>query len=64
MRPSSIVQSGMPSGEKWVRSDYNQNMLTLSKIGWWGAFGGPAQKGIKTYCKCFFYKLLVVFEQC
>ncbi|WFD29900.1 ubiquinol--cytochrome-c reductase subunit 8 [Malassezia sp. CBS 17886] len=35
MRPSNIVQSGMPTGHKWV--------------GWWGNFGGPAQKGINTY---------------
>ncbi|KAL4401291.1 Cytochrome b-c1 complex subunit 8, mitochondrial [Malassezia pachydermatis] len=35
MRPSNVVQSGMPSGPKW--------------IGWWGAFGGPTQKGIITY---------------
>ncbi|SHO77389.1 Similar to S.cerevisiae protein QCR8 (Subunit 8 of ubiquinol cytochrome-c reductase (Complex III)) [Malassezia sympodialis ATCC 42132] len=35
MRPSSVVQSGMPTGPKW--------------IGWWGAFGGPVQKGIKSY---------------
>ncbi|WFD03315.1 ubiquinol--cytochrome-c reductase subunit 8 [Malassezia obtusa] len=35
MRPSSFVQSGMPSGHKW--------------IGWYGHFGGPAQKYIKTY---------------
>ncbi|WFD00139.1 ubiquinol--cytochrome-c reductase subunit 8 [Malassezia yamatoensis] len=35
MRASSVVRSGMPDGHKW--------------IGWYGHFGGPTQKYIKTY---------------
>lgn len=40
MRPSTVVHSGMPTGHKW--------------IGWWGAFGGPAQKGVKAYGTFYF----------
>ncbi|KAE8225561.1 hypothetical protein CF319_g1719 [Tilletia indica] len=35
MQVSQVRQSSMPSGRKW--------------IGWWGAMGGPAQKGITQY---------------
>ncbi|CAO1621435.1 unnamed protein product [Parajaminaea phylloscopi] len=35
MRPTSPAHSGMPTGKKYM--------------GWWGAFGGPQQKGISQY---------------
>ncbi|PWN49385.1 putative ubiquinol-cytochrome c reductase complex 11 kda protein [Violaceomyces palustris] len=35
MRPSQVAHSGMPTGPKYM--------------GWWGAMGGPAQKGIAQY---------------
>ena len=35
MRPTQIVQSGMPTGDKYM--------------GWWGNFGGPKQKGVYQY---------------
>ncbi|GFZ51348.1 Complex III subunit 8 [Saitozyma sp. JCM 24511] len=35
MRPTQIVQSGMPGGKTYM--------------GWWGDMGGPRQKGIVQY---------------
>ncbi|GAA6058770.1 hypothetical protein JCM10212_001886 [Sporobolomyces blumeae] len=35
MRSSAPLQSGMPTGHKYM--------------GWWGDMGGPKQKGISTY---------------
>ncbi|EIW66266.1 hypothetical protein M231_01703 [Tremella mesenterica] len=35
MRPSSVVQSGMPGGKAYM--------------GWWGDMGGPKQKGVIQY---------------
>ncbi|CEH14548.1 Ubiquinol cytochrome c reductase, subunit QCR8 [Ceraceosorus bombacis] len=35
MRPSAPVESGMPTGKKYM--------------GWWGDFGGPKQKGLIQY---------------
>ncbi|UZJ51015.1 hypothetical protein CBS101457_000335 [Exobasidium rhododendri] len=35
MRPSAVFQSGMPTGHKYM--------------GWWGAMGGPKQKGVTSY---------------
>ncbi|CAO1635211.1 unnamed protein product [Sympodiomycopsis kandeliae] len=35
MFPSQAVHSGMPTGKKYM--------------GWWGAMGGPQQKGITSY---------------
>ncbi|CAO1626676.1 unnamed protein product [Jaminaea pallidilutea] len=35
MHPTSVAMGGMPTGKKYM--------------GWWGAMGGPTQKGISQY---------------
>lgn len=64
MRPSSIVQSGMPSGEKWVRSNYNQICLRSRRSAGGVRLVAQLKRASRRTVSVFFYKLLVVFEQC